>query len=148
MARVSCTDEVWAEFKHLAAADGWQPVNEYLGELVAKEVARHARLRARAADATAQKVLNALDEVKALRDDLEGITARLEELAAGSASATTPQMAEVTGAPARHPWDVPPTPEELAEWQARWKQRAAEGGPDWFTRRASAAGDDVPEWEP
>lgn len=114
MARVSCTDEVWSQFKHLAAADGWQPVNEYLGELVTKEVARQARLQSRADDATARKVLAALDEAKALRDDLEGITARLEQLAAARAPAGAEAAADPDDwsrfrleRPAGEPTDIP-----------------------------------------
>lgn len=116
MARVSCTDEVWNQFKHLAAADGWQPVNEYLGELVAKEVARQARLRARAEDATARKVLAALDEAKALRDELAGLTARLEKLA-------TPGKPSVDGAHDPDDWSrfrvVRPAgePADVPEWE-------------------------------
>ena len=120
MARVSCTDEVWSQFKHLAAADGWQPVNEYLGELVAKEVARQARLRARADDAEARRALAALDEAKALRHDLEGLTARLEKLAASRAP-------------------VPMTPDgvpDVDDWSRFRLARPAD----------EAAG--VPEWEP
>jgi len=123
MARVSCSDEVWAEFKRLAQTDGWQPVNEYLGALVAKEVAYQNRLRARAEDTTARQVLATLDQVKELHSDLEGLTARLESLAAKKAT---------------------PAPAPVA--------RTAEGVPlsgDWTAYRRDGGVDpaDVPDWE-
>jgi len=138
MARVSCTDEVWTEFKRLAQIDDWQPVNEYLGELVAREVARQQRLRVRGEEATARDVLAALDQVQLLRDDLEGIAARLEALA----GKPTPAAAAATARP-----DVtsPPTPEERAEWTRREAERLAAGD---VWRPPASAGPDAPDWEP
>jgi hypothetical protein len=136
MARVACTDEVWTEFKRLAQIDDWQPVNEYLGELVVREVARQQRLRVRGEEATARDVLAALDQVKLLRDDLEGIAARLEALAGKPA---TPAAAATGSA-----WDRPPTPEERAEWMRREAERLAAG--DVWRPPADQA--DAPDWEP
>ncbi len=133
IARVACSDEVWTAFKNLAQVDEWQPLNEYLGELVAKEVARQRRLRARAEESTARDVLAALDQVKVLRDDLEGITLRLEQLAATR----------------EHParglrLEDPPTPEERAEWTRREAEREARGDP-WRPATDDAG---APDWEP
>jgi len=137
MARVCCPDEVWAEFKRLAQTDGWQPVNEYLGALVGKEVASQNRLRARAEDATARQVLAALDQAKELRSELAGITVRLEALVGHR---TEPAVPVVRASD----WDVSPTPEQRAEWTRREAERVA-AGDVW---RPPVPEVDVPEWEP
>ena len=136
MARVACSDETWSEFKRLAQTDGRQQVNEYLGALVTNEVASRNRLRARAEDATARQVLAALDQVTDLRADLEGITARLEQLAAKRAAPPAPaRVSDGDAATATLPPTDLAAPRPMPTW-----------GP--FARREPEPSPaDIPEWD-
>ena len=80
---------------------------------MAKEVARQQRLQARAAESTTREVLAAVHQVKALRDDLEAITARLEEPATARGQ---PVARPAEGRHADRP-DVVVEPADIPDWE-------------------------------
>jgi hypothetical protein len=75
MARVQVSDEVWAAFR---TGLGTTPVNDALGELVRREVARKARRSADDADG----IRIALADAREVADELRSLIARLELAAA------------------------------------------------------------------
>ncbi|MGA3362786.1 MAG: hypothetical protein ABSD82_12245 [Solirubrobacteraceae bacterium] len=74
MARVATSDETWATFR---AQLGVTPVSVALGRLVEREVGRSARRSA--SDADAARV--ALEDARAVADELAALIDRLERVA-------------------------------------------------------------------
>jgi hypothetical protein len=72
MARVQVSDEVWSAFR---ASLGATPVNVALGELVRREVGRRERRSA----SDEQGIRLAVDDARAVADELQGMIARLDE---------------------------------------------------------------------
>jgi hypothetical protein len=82
MARVTVSDETWQQFRRLAERNGG--VSKTLGGLVLGEVRRHREQELRAGTAAAREALVALDDARALTQELNAITTRLEALARSS----------------------------------------------------------------
>lgn len=78
MARVQISDEIWAAYR---ASLGATPVSVALGELVRREVGRAARRAANDTDG----VRLALEDARALSDELAALMARLEQSAGPAA---------------------------------------------------------------
>jgi hypothetical protein len=81
MARVQVSDEVWSVYR---ASLGGTPVSVALGELVRREVGRAARRSANDADGARL----ALEDARALLDELAALIARLEKAADSAAEAS------------------------------------------------------------
>ena len=79
MARVQVSDEVWSAFR---ASLGTTPVSVALGELVRREVGRRER---RTAD-DEQGVRLAVEDARAVADELQEMIARLERQVSSSLS--------------------------------------------------------------
>ena len=79
MARVQVSDEVWAAYR---ASLGATPVSTALGELVRREVGRAARRCANDADGARL----ALEDARALSDELAALIQRLEQAASPDAA--------------------------------------------------------------
>jgi hypothetical protein len=77
MARVLVSDDVRADFR---AAAGNRPISEVLGELVSREVDRHRSRRLRQGQLEPSEVVDALDDSRRQRADLELIVEWLERL--------------------------------------------------------------------
>jgi hypothetical protein len=71
MARVQVSDEVWSAFR---ASLGATPVSVALGELVRREVGRRERRTA----SDEQGVRLAVQDARAVADELQGMIVRLE----------------------------------------------------------------------
>jgi hypothetical protein len=71
MARVQVSDEVWSAFR---ASLGATPVNVALGELVRREVGRRERRTA----SDEQGVRRAVEDARAVADELRALIARLD----------------------------------------------------------------------
>jgi hypothetical protein len=71
MARVQVSDEVWSAFR---ASLGATPVSVALGELVRREVGRRERRTA----SDEQGVRLAVEDARAVADELQGMIVRLE----------------------------------------------------------------------
>jgi hypothetical protein len=74
MARVQISDEVWSAFR---ASLGATPVSVALGELVRREVGRRERRTA----SDEQGVRLAIEDARALAEELEDMISRLERQA-------------------------------------------------------------------
>ena len=70
MARVRVTEEVWAEFRSLAAD---RPLSLVLGELVEREVRQHRERRIRDRSVDDAEVLEALDRAEQLHGELSAM---------------------------------------------------------------------------
>jgi hypothetical protein len=79
MARVQVSDEVWAAFR---AGLGTTPVNVALGELVRREVGRRQRRTA----SDEQGVRLAVEDARAVADELQEMIARLDQVASSTRS--------------------------------------------------------------
>jgi hypothetical protein len=77
MARVSVSDDVWADFR---GAIGSRPISEALGELIEREVQRYRSRHLHDGQLEPRELLDALDRARAQQADLETIVARLEAL--------------------------------------------------------------------
>ena len=75
IARVSTTDQVWAEFR--ALGDN-RSIGKRLGELVEREVRRKKRAEIRRGAITDREAVEAIAEARELQRDLEAIVLRLE----------------------------------------------------------------------
>jgi hypothetical protein len=93
MARVFCTDEAWTVFRQ-AAQRREIASSAYLGQLVAREVTRLQAAAARAGELGAAQAVAALDEARALRNDIARLTDRLEGLAGQPAVRTQPPIVD------------------------------------------------------
>ena len=79
VARVTVSDEAWAEFRRIALAQG-TPVSRYLGRLVEAELARRKPRPVRRVSGAAAEIndgLAALREVRLAIDELDAIAGRL-----------------------------------------------------------------------
>jgi hypothetical protein len=81
MARVRVSDDVWADFR---AAAGNRPISEVLGELVSREVDRQRSKRLRQGQLEPSELVEALEDARRQRGDLELIVERLERLSRAS----------------------------------------------------------------
>jgi flagellar biosynthesis/type III secretory pathway protein FliH len=81
MARVRASDEVWAAFR---AGLGTTPVNVALGELVRREVGRRQRRTA----GDEQGVRLAVEDARAVADELQEMIARLDQVAFSTRSSS------------------------------------------------------------
>jgi hypothetical protein len=77
MARVHVSDDVWADFR---AAAGQRPISEALGELVSRQVDRYRSKRLRQGQLEPSELVEALEDARRQRRDLELIVERLERL--------------------------------------------------------------------
>lgn len=77
MARVQVSDEVWADFR---TAAGNRALSEVLGELVSREVDRYRSKRRRQGQLEPGELVEALEDARRQRGDLELIVERLERL--------------------------------------------------------------------
>ncbi|MEO8899751.1 MAG: hypothetical protein ABI352_00015 [Candidatus Dormibacter sp.] len=152
MARVWCTDDVWAEFTQGVHLDGGS-VSAALGDLVRADVGRRRRAAGATEAASARRAVLALEDAKELAASLTALTARLESLAKWEHKEpvaadpidpmdslnqrwTTPALAKLSGtATTTAAAAPPPLPDD---WMIR-PRPAADGG------RAGPA--DIPEWE-
>jgi hypothetical protein len=148
MARVTVTDDVWAEFAQAVRLEG-RSVSAALGELVRADVGRRRRAAGSTEAASARRAVLALEDAKELAASLTALTARLESLAKWEhrepvAAApidpiadlnqrwTTPALAEHSGGATTTAAAAPPLPDD-------WMIRPAGGS------RVDPA--DIPAWE-
>ena len=75
IARVTTTNEVWAEFR---AIDDNRSIGERLGHLVEREVRRSKRAEIRRGSITEREAVDAITEAREIQQDLESIVSRLE----------------------------------------------------------------------
>lgn len=77
MARVSVTDDIWADFR---IALGHRSVSDALGAFVEGEVERYRSRRVREGQLEPRELVDALEQARRQRDDLAAIVERLEAL--------------------------------------------------------------------
>lgn len=75
MARVQVADDVWTDFRALAANDA---ISTVLGRLVEREVDRYRARRLKAGTLDDTELVDALERAHQLHDQLAAIVARLE----------------------------------------------------------------------